>query len=475
MKIPFLKLASFTLITLITACNSSGSGSETKTLSRELSTNITSAANGGGLEAFTMPADGDFANIPQDPNNPITAEKVALGQMLYHETAVSTNGNNPGRTGTWSCASCHHVAAGFKAGISQGIAEGGEGFGIDGESRVMVTGFDPDSMDLTLVPDVQPVTSPAVLNIAYQDVMLWNGAFGKTASSINIGVTDVDNAGPADIMANTFGLSGIETQVLAGTKVHRLGFDSGSVLQTNTSYQSLYTAAYPSTGDEGTIPSNGTTVSLPALGAAKAIAAYERTIMANQSPFQRWLKGDEDAMSAEQLRGALLFFGKAGCVDCHRGPALSSEVGATEDQVFFAIGFADYDSNDPSIHGSVDEATSKGRGGFTGEDADNFKFKIPQLYNLVDANVFGHGASFTSVKQVIEYKNAAVPQKALTASAVDSRFTPLGLDSAEIDDLTTFIESALYDSSLTRYVPTAIPTGNCFPMADSVSITDLGC
>ena len=137
-----------------------------------------------------------------------------------------------------------------------------------------------------------------------------------------------------------------------------------------------------------------TTVTLEALGAAKAIAAYERTLLANQSPFQRWLKGDREAMSVQQLKGALLFFGKAGCSGCHTGPALSSKVGAEAEDVFFAIGFADFDTTASNIHGVVDDKTSRGRGGFT----DDYKFKIPQLYNLIDTNVFGHGASFTSVR-----------------------------------------------------------------------------
>jgi len=467
-------------VIIFSGCNKNNSNpqasqTETQKLSSELTSTIESISSGVGLSALTMPADGDFDNIPQDSNNPITAEKVALGQLLYHETAIATAGNNSSRTGTWSCASCHHFDAGFKSGIPQGIGEGGEGFGLAGESRLLATGFDAESTDTTLAPDVQDLTSPAVLNIAYQDVMLWNGAFGKTAGGINNTVTNVDNAGPPTILANTFGLSGIETQVLAGTKVHRLSFNASSILQTNTAYKALYKAAYPSPGDEGTIPDNGTTVTLQDLGAAKAIAAYERTILANQSPFQLWLKGDKTAMSEQELRGALLFFGDAGCSDCHKGPGLSSEVGASANDLFFAVGFADFDNNDPTITGSVSENASKGRGGFTGEEADNFKFKVPQLYNLVDADIFGHGASFSSVRSVIEYKNAAVPQKMLTTSNLDSRFVPLGLSTTNIDDLTVFIENALHDPNLDRYIPATLPSGNCYPVADAVSIVDLKC
>ena len=63
-------------------------------------------------------------------------------------------------------------------------------------------------------------------------------------------------------------------------------------------------------------------------------ALFERTVRANQAPFQRWLRGDRKAMSIEEKEGALLFFGKAQCDACHSGPALNS-------MTFHALGMAD--------------------------------------------------------------------------------------------------------------------------------------
>ena len=439
-------------------------------MSQDLEKMVVSKSGGQGMSMFMIPASDDYANIPQDPNNTITAEKVALGQLLYHETAVST-ASTTGRNGTYSCASCHHVKAGFKSGVPQGLADGGEGFGTSGEGRVAASGVTVADIDK------QDLTSPAVLNVAYQDVMLWNGAFGKASGSINTAVANVDNFGPANTFANAFGLSGIETQVIAGTRVHRLNFESGSIVDSNLEYTSKYNAAFPNPASECDVSlgsAAGSTVTQESLCAAKAIAAYERTILANESPFQKWLKGDTNAMSEAELRGAYLFFGKANCVACHTGPALSSDKSATAEQMFFALGFNDFDLSDSRIHGTVSTNASLGRGGFTGVATDNFKFKVPQLYNLLDSNVFGHGASFTSVRDVVAYKNAAVKQK-VTATNIAAEFVPLGLTEAEIDDLTSFLETGLYDSNLERYVPSALPSGNCFPVNDAQSITDLGC
>ena len=140
-----------------------------------------------------------------------------------------------------------------------------------------------------------------------------------------------------------------------------------------------------------------------------------------------------------------------------------------------AIGFADLDTSSPTITGVVTENDAKGRGGFTGRTEDNYKFKVPQLYNLKDSNVFGHGGSFTSVKQVVLYKNAGVPQKRLADGVIDDRFVPLNLNGEEIDDLVAFLEEGLYDPHLERYIPDALPSGACFPVADEQSKIDLNC
>lgn len=433
--------------------------------STELKARISEVSGSQGLSAFTLPASDDFDNIPQDPSNPITQPKVELGKLLFHETALSMAGVNENKKGTWSCASCHHADAGFKSGIKQGIGEGGSGFANGGASRILAENFTMASSDPRFLPDVQPVTSPTILNTAYQDVMLWNGQFGNSID----GVVNTDL--PMDILAtegtpkaeNARQLSGLETQVVAGSSVHRMKIEGDSVIQTNDTYIDMFAAAFPNGSND--IKED----------VSKAIAAYERTILANESPFQLWLNGNDDAMTEQELRGGSLFFGDANCSACHTGPALSSRPNAPEDEIFFAIGFADFADDDPSVTGHVDEATSKGRGGFTKRSEDDYKFKVPTLYNLKDTQIFGHGGSFSSVREVVEYKNNARPQKDLMASTLDYRFVALGLSESDINDLVAFLEDALHDPNLKRYVPTALPSGKCVTVADEQSKIDMGC
>lgn len=420
-------------------------------LDTRLSEAINSASGGVGNQWLILPDSDDFSAIPQDAANPIYSTKVALGKLLFHDTSLATKGHS-GESKTWSCASCHHAAAGFKSGVPQGIGEGGTGFGPDGSQRILASNFNAmASADAPDKPDLQPFTSPSILNTAYQDVMLWNGQFGnRVGGIINAGIPNIILA-PVNTpkKENARALSGLEIQAIAGLDVHRLSVDSANI-QSLSGYSDLLAGMESSDLADLKIM------------AGKSIAAFERTVLSNRAPFQDWLKGDIGSMNAAEKRGGILFFGKGGCADCHRGPALSSELNAGEDEVFMAIGFADFNpSAQPRVHGPVKTADKMGRGGFTQNPKDNFKFKIPQLYNLADTNVFGHGASFTSIHDVLKYKNQAIAQNSESIVNLDARFQPLNLSSAELDDLTAFLTGALYDAELVRYQPSSVPSGEC--------------
>ncbi|MBR9915397.1 MAG: cytochrome-c peroxidase [Algicola sp.] len=386
----------------------------------------------GSKAALILPTTNDLSLIPSDFNNPITEEKVALGKLLFHETGLATNPNMEGGMNTYSCASCHHADAGFQSGIIQGIGEGGTGFGLHGEGRIK------DALYQDADLDVQPIRSPSVLNVAYQDVMLWNGQFG------GVGTNEGTEAGwtvgtPKE--TNTLGFEGVETQAIAGIDVHRLVIDYDFIF--NSEYKVLFDAAFP-----GTEPEECYTK----INAALAIAAYERTLLPNQAPFQRWLNGDEAAMDADQIEGARLFFDEAKCFTCHSGPGLNG-------MDFHALGMKDLEGE--NVFNAIDDATKRGRGGFTGNPEDDYKFKTPQLYNLKDVGFFGHGGSFQTVRDVVVYKNNAVKENTnVPEVALSSEFTPLNLTEDQIDLITLFLKAALYDNKQN---------------ADAQSSADMGC
>lgn len=285
----------------------------------ELSTSATAAAlrrflsQVGGEARFVLPESSDFAAIPQDPRNPLTAAKVELGRLLFHEPALLSLPKTKNGASSSSCAACHQARAGFQAGLRQGLGEGGSGFGEAGEGRVPSPGVDPALID------AQPIRSPSAMNGAWQPNQLWNGQFGAT--HLNVG-TEAKWTSGTPKAKNHLGFQGLETQAIAGQDVHRLSVSGIAHLPR---YQQLFEEAFPH---------EPSATRMNQVNAGLAIAAFERTLLANKAPFQRWLKGDSGAMTKAQLTGALLFFGKARCSSCHTGPALNS-------MAFHVVGMGD--------------------------------------------------------------------------------------------------------------------------------------
>ena len=395
-----------------------------------------------GLSNFILPESHEFDVIPQDPANPLTQEKVDLGRLLFHETGLATNPLKPEGLWTYSCATCHHAEAGFQAGVAQGIGEGGVGWGQRAAGRRPGSGYAEHELD------VQHLRSPSVLNVAFQEVMGWSGKFGVRGPNTG---TDALWADELPEVVNRLGYDGVESQAIAGMSIHRMDSIQNSVVVSNSTYQQLWESVFP-----------GEPVSLEKAGLA--IAAYERTLLANKAPFQRWLRGQTSAMTDAEKRGALVFFGEGACEVCHTGPALNQVA-------FYALGMPDMNG-----FGVAREEELRGRGGFLREETEDFKFKVPQIYNLRDSPFYGHGGTFRTIHEVVDYYNDGLPAVDLPADRLPIHFRPLELTRQEVDDLVAFLTNALYDPDLDRYAPAALlPSGNCTPANDPQARIDLGC
>ena len=413
------------------------------------------ASNGQGKSYYILPESNDYHQIPQSVNNPMSDDKVQLGRLLFHETALSQDSRSELGVGTYSCSSCHHAPGGFQACLPQGIADGGVGFGKTGEARKLNPAYDIEDVD------VQPIRTPSALNSAYQKNIMWNGQFG--ANGKNIGTENVWEEG-TPLATNKLGYDGAETQAIAALEVHRMDIQKSIDMLSNpeNGYKSLFNKVFNHLPEEERI-SNET--------AGLAIGAYERTLLANEAPFQKWLRGEEDAMTDEQKMGAVLFFDKAQCASCHNGPALNS-------MEFYALGMKDlYDGAAGEVLTTQDDTDANlGRGGFTKLSQDNYKFKVPQLYNLKSSPFYGHGSSFRSVRELVHYKNEAVAENSnVPEHQLADEFKPLRLTDEEIEYISDFVENALYDAELSRYEPDHLPSGNCFPNNDIQSKLDRGC
>ncbi|WP_026211256.1 cytochrome-c peroxidase [Lewinella cohaerens] len=401
------------------------------------------------LDYYKVPHHEDLENIPAGIGNTLTHEKVILGKMLFFETALGIDAVNESGMQTYSCSTCHVPEAGFTPGASQGIADGAEGFGINGEGRGMRDDYTEDQID------AQGARPLSMVGVAYVQNSMWAGRFGARFNNEGTehlwGVTDPTTE------VNHTGLDGLEAQNIEGTHTHRMRVDD--YILDELGYREMFDAAFYDWPENARYGREALSF---------ALSAYIRTLMPYEAPYQEWLRGDEDAMDEQMKRGALLFFSDAGCYRCHNGPVLNGNI-------FQAIGVNDLCDVGGLATGEDDER-NLGRGGFTLRDEDMYAFKVPQLYNLKKAGFYFHGSSHTSLRSVVEYFNNGVPENPrVDPSYISPFFHPLNLSEKEVEDLTHFITHGLYDPNLSRYAPEEVLSGNCFPNNDELSQQDLGC
>lgn len=436
------------LVILFSACTSDQLAVSETDQSLENQLKRTSHTN--SLDYYLLPESTDLAAIPnQDPSNPLTTEKVELGKLLFFETALALDPMMPLNKGTYSCATCHVPSRGFTPGRVQGIADGGVGFGENGESRTATQLYQENELD------VQGARPLSLLNVAYVTNTSWSGRFG--AGGVNVGTEEIWETDETSEV-NKLGFMGLESQNIEGLHLHRMVINK-EVLD-KTGYTELFDEAFEDVAAEERYSPQY---------ASFAISAYLRTLLPSKAPFQEYIKGNKTALTEQEKRGALAFFGDAGCVNCHNGPGLNATA-------FYALGVNDLYETGVAFNTSIDDERNLGRGGFTKRPIDMYKFKVPQLYNLRDANFYFHGSSKRSLREVVDYFNNGIPENENVPDAqIAPLFKPLELSERELEDLTAFLSDGLYDPDLDRFVPESVLSGNCIPNNDPISRVDLGC
>ena len=154
-------------------------------------------------------------------------------------------------------------------------------------------------------------------------------------------------------------------------------------------------------------------------GIAKAIAAFERTIVSGPSPYDRFVRGDKTALTAEAVRGMEIFNGKGTCGACHSGPLFS-------DQSFHNLGIG-MNAAKPDV----------GREAVTKDLKDRGKFKTPGLRNVANTYPYMHDGQTPTLEAVLElHNNGGIPNPNL-----DPLIKPLGLTEIEKKDLAAFLNA----------------------------------
>lgn len=321
--------------------------------------------------------------IPAD--NPMTPEKVALGEKLFFDPILSGNYGMP-------CSSCHRPEAGWA--VQDRIS-----FGYPGTTHWR--------------------NSQSVINSAYYSKLFWAGASksleGQARSAARGGV--------------------------AGN-----GEDDG--MEARLAFVPEYRAAFEDVfGDDWPLVRH----------AYMAIAAYQRTLVQTDTPFDNYMKGDDDALTAQQKEGLELFAGKAGCISCHNGPLLS-------DEAYYNIGvppFSGWEEDELAqitfrfelyAKGSTQEMyrTTKDDPGLyfrTKQKADKGKFRVPSLRYTKYTFPYMHNGMLETLRDVVVFYNEGGGENEFSANKSE-QIQPLGFNDDEIDAIVAFLESLSGDEIL---------------------------
>jgi cytochrome c peroxidase len=336
---------------------------------------------------------------PAPANNPGSPAKVALGRALFWDPVLS-GGKDV------SCASCHHPASGYADALDVAIGANGQGLGTARHFRL------PNDIPFN------KRNSPTILNAAFNGLnpdgtcnptlaaMFWDSRAQSLEAQSLLPVTTLE-----EMRGHQYGEGAALDSVVAR-------------LRAIPAYATLFGAAFT----EAT--------PITAVNIGKALACFERTLVATDAPFDQYLRGNKVALSTLEVQG-LNAFVTSGCAKCHSGPMLS-------DYKTHVLGVADNAKNttsDAGVHGT-------------------YAFRTPSLRNVALTAPYMHSGTLPNLQAVMNFYDPGrgAPPSAnphVPTSQRDPLFPGRVTDPQAIIAFLGTLTAASYD----RTVPTAVPSG----------------
>ena len=430
---------------------------------------------------------------------PVDPRLANLGRLLFFDRIAALRGDN-------ACAGCHSPAHGF--GDSQSIAIGIQNNNIVGQNRE-----GPRNQRRT----------PTVVNSAFFPSLMWNGRFfarsndpfdnsagfvfplpeGETAFPPNDAVIRTLLAAqghipPTELVevagftgtAGTIGPDFDQFDDGVGEVVpapDETGFRNEPIrqallvrLNASPAYRALFGEIFPEVR-------SGQPIDFSMFG--RAIAEFEFTLTFADAPIDRFARGEHGAMMLPEKKGALLFFGAAGCVQCHAVAGRANEmfsdfemhvVGVPQIAPQFGVGTGNMIFDGPGRDEDF------GLEQITGDPADRYKFRTSPLRNVALQPAFFHNGAFTRLEDAVRHhlnvSQSALEYRASAAGVdrdlrhrlgpiepvlerVDPRLTvPRFLTGDEFQSLVAFVRTGLLDpraspQHLCALAPDALPSG----------------
>jgi cytochrome c peroxidase len=218
---------------------------------------------------------------------------------------------------------------------------------------------------------------------------------------------------------------------------------------------------------------------------ARAISEFEFTLVFADAPLDKFARGQQNAMTEDEKRGALIFFGSGNCISCHAVSGQSNEM------------FSDFRmhvAGIPQIAPAIGNVTFDGPGAnedfgleqVTGNPNDRYAFRTSPLRNLALQPTFFHNGCFTRIEDAVRYHLNAIgsaPNYDPAVAGVDvdlqgrqgpiapvlaridpALASPVTLSSREFDQLIAFLRTALLDPKASKHelrnlIPARVPSG----------------
>lgn len=385
-----------------------------------------------------------------------------IGRQLWFDPIQGLNEDN-------ACAGCHSPTNGF--GDTQPIAIGIENNGVVGPGR---TG-----------PRNQRRT-PMAINTAFYPTLMWNSRFhANSGDPFDNSQGFVFPAPEGQTLSYLPHLLTAQAFIPPTERVEAAGFHfpgnnddiRGEVLRrlnASSNYRRLFARVFPPVKAGGRITFDDV---------GRAIAEFEFTLVFANAPIDRYARGEMNALTPAQKRGAELFFGRARCVTCHAVAGNSNEMFSDFRQHVAAI---------PQIVPTSGNVTFDGPGAnedfgleqVTGNPADRYAFRTSPLRNVALQRAFMHNGAFLRLEDAIRYHlDAGVGAGQFSTSPLPADLQgpmapaqplldrldpllrePVELTPAEFDDLVEFVRNGLLDPAaesrhLRRLIPEKLPSG----------------
>lgn len=415
------------------------------TLFAQLTLNVQGVAGSPQLEnqLRQVIAQKNIQPMPQPPA--LNVAQVELGRNLFFDKELSGNRDV-------ACATCHHPRFNYGDGLNLSVgvgATGGIGPGRDHPAKTFV-----------------PRNAPAIYNVGMMPELFWDKRVGIPPGQQQTITPEGPMNLPPDAAQALFPLVNVTEMRGSGHSLDGLS---------DAAYRQALVARLAAINDyalmfDQAFGAGNMTVD----NMARAIAAFERSQTFNNAPWDRYLRGEANALTDAQKRGASIFFGPGGCDACHSGPLLTNF--STHNVIIPQFG--------PGQNQGLQGREDFGFENTTGNAGNRYQFRVPSLRNVALTAPYMHNGAFNTLNEVVNhYRNKAASTNGFTGlsmvQAADLAPTllptqnvlqtpsqlflnvPGNLSPQQVSDIVAFLESLTDPAAVNRMneVPDTVPSG----------------